>query len=510
MLRSTEIIQQAGFGERIFTERELAHLFGGTPARRYGLVNKALAKNELVKIRRGVYMLAEKYRTVKLSQFFVASRIVANSYVTFESALSYHGWIPERVFMIRSAIYKGRTRTFETDLGDFNYVFLPVNELKFLNGVARQTLNGKSFFMAKPLRALADYVYYRKIKWTGIHFLLDGLRIEEENLDMLTVADFEEVLPVFRVKPVFSFLKHLQAEMRLTSSSRTQKMINPIINNRLKQYSISTVEAEENALKEILQEIILHGLYESHFFDQAIFHGGTCLRIIYNLPRFSEDLDFMLKRVDLDFNWQPYQQAIIDVCKQYGISPVIKDKSKTGYNIQKMFVKDNSIGKILELSFKHHPHKKLNIKLEIDINPPAGSTTEIKFLDFPLDFPIEIQDLPSNFASKSHALLCRSYVKGRDWYDFLWYVRQKVVPNLSLLSNAINQQGAWAGQKIQVTPAWYIEQLEAKITSIDWDIARKEMAPFLAPREKNTLALWNSDFFRDRLNQFKNCELFQM
>ncbi|MCK5524260.1 MAG: nucleotidyl transferase AbiEii/AbiGii toxin family protein, partial [Thiomargarita sp.] len=504
MLRSIEIIQQAGFGERIFTEKELARLFGGTPARRYGLINKAIAKNELIQIRRGVYMLAEKYQTVKLSQFLVASRIVPNSYVSFESALSYHGWIPERVVMIISTIYKGRTRIFDSPLGEFSYVFFPVNELEFLNGVERQTINGQSFFMAKPLRALADYVYERKIKWTGIDFLLDGLRIEAENFNQLTVADFEEVLSVFRTKRILSFLQHLQAEIRLTSPRRSKKMINSIINDRFKQYSTPTVEAEENALKEILQEIILHALYEAHFFEQAIFHGGTCLRIVYNLPRFSEDLDFMLKRVDLDFNWQPYQKTIIDVCKQYGISPIIKDKSKMGNMVQKMFVKDNSIGKILELSFKHHPQKKLTIKLEIDINPPAGSTTELKFLDFPLDFPIEIQDLPSNFASKSHALLCRTYVKGRDWYDFLWYVKQKVVPNLGLLSNAINQQGIYAGQKIPVTPTWYLKQLEAKITRIDWELARKEMASFLPPREKTTLTFWRTDFFMDKLNQLKN------
>jgi hypothetical protein len=223
MLASTEKLQDAGFGERIFTERELAHVFGGTPARRYGLVNKALAKGELVRICRGVYMLAEKYRSIKLSQFVVASRIIPGSYISFESALSYHGWIPERVVVVMSGIYKGRTRTFETPLGEFKYVHLPVNELEFLNGVSR---NGRAFLMAKPLRALADYIYDRKIEWTGIDFLLEGLRIEEEQLKTLKLNDFKEVLPVFRAKRVRSFLQQLQKEI-ISSSPRSRKMIKP-------------------------------------------------------------------------------------------------------------------------------------------------------------------------------------------------------------------------------------------------------------------------------------------
>jgi predicted nucleotidyltransferase component of viral defense system len=279
-------------------------------------------------------------------------------------------------------------------------------------------------------------------------------------------------------------------------------MIKPsIIHERLKAYSATTMEEEEDALKEILQEIILNALSEAHFFEEAFFHGGTCLRIVYNLQRFSEDLDFMLKRVDPDFRWQPYQKAIIDVCKQYGILPEIKDKSKAGISIQKMFVKDNSIGKILNLSFKHHPDKKFTIKLEIDINPPAGSTTEMTFLEFPIDFPIEIQDLSSNFASKSHALLCRSYLKGRDWYDFLWYVKKGVKPNFHLLTNAIDQQGPWAGQHIQVTPTWYIDNLESKIKSINWEAAKKDVFPFLKKPEKKTLAFWGIDFFMDKLEK---------
>jgi predicted nucleotidyltransferase component of viral defense system len=506
MLISTEKLQEAGFGERVFTKNDLARIFGGTPARRYGLVNKAMLKGELVRICRGVYILAEKYRCVQFSQFFVANKTVVTSYISFESALSYHDWIPERVAIVNSVINKGRTRLFDTPFGELKYVYLPVNPFEFLTGVSRHSINGQPFFIANPLRALADYVYERKIEWTDIDFLLEGLRIEPEMLNQLTQDDFIEIQLVFRSKRVQSFLQHLQQEIlftKLKSRSRPVNAYNTIINERLNAYQPETVEEESDALKEILQEIILNGLSNANFFDEAIFHGGSCLRIIHHLPRFSEDLDFLLKQVNPDFRWQPYQKAIEKTCQQYGIVPEIKDKSKVGTSIQKMFFKDNSIGKLLKLSFKHHPQKKLTIKLEIDINPPAGSTTEMKFLDFPLDFPVEIQDLSSSFASKSHALLCRTYVKGRDWYDFLWYLKKSVKPNWLLLSHALNQQGPWAGKTIDVTPSWYLKSLENKIKQIDWTAAKKDIYPFLRNPERKTLAFWNSDFFLEKLDKLE-------
>ncbi len=278
-------------------------------------------------------------------------------------------------------------------------------------------------------------------------------------------------------------------------------MIPNIIKDGLEKYAVKTVKEEEDALKEILQEIILQGLSHTDFFAKAVFHGGSCLRIVYDLPRFSEDLDFVLKQIHPDFTWQPYQKAIAEVCQQYGIYPEIKDKSKVGVTVQKMFLKDNSIGKFLELSFKHPLHKKFTIKLEIDINPPAGCQTAVKFLDFPVNFPIEIQDLPSSFASKSHALLCRKYLKGRDWYDFLWYVNREVLPNLDFLANALHQQGPWANQPIQVTAAWYINQLREKIQSIDWEKAKDDISPFLRSSEQKMLLKWNVDLFLEELSK---------
>jgi predicted nucleotidyltransferase component of viral defense system len=276
-----------------------------------------------------------------------------------------------------------------------------------------------------------------------------------------------------------------------------------IIDERLKNYAAKTIEDEEHALKEILQEIALYGLASADFFDKAIFHGGSALRIIYGLPRFSEDLDFLLKNPNPRFKWEPYMDAIIATCKQYGVHPEITDKSRLNNTIKKMFLKDDSIGKMIDLSFVHHPGRKLAIKFEIDTNPPLGSNLDIKFLEFPLDYSIIAQDLSSSFAGKCHALLCRDYIKGRDWYDFTWYVAKKISPNFIFLANAIYQQGPWAHQENVVTLKWFIESMQLKIKSIDWNKAANDVAPFLNIQDKQTLNLWSIDFFIDKLSKLE-------
>ncbi len=277
-----------------------------------------------------------------------------------------------------------------------------------------------------------------------------------------------------------------------------------IINERLQQYSSSSPEEESNSLKEILQEIILCGLSDAGFFEEAVFQGGTTLRIFYNLGRFSEDLDFILKKPNPNFKWQPFLEAVATLCSQYGIVPEIIDKSKAGNAIKKMFLKDNSIVKLLNLSFHHHSGQKLLIKLEIDTNPPEGSISEIKYLEFPLAAAVQIQDLSSNFAGKCHALLCRQYVKGRDWYDFLWYVARNITPNLNFLSSAINQQGPWAGQNLEMTPNWLLAELESKIHMLDWSKTANDVSPFLKEEDRKTLKLWSVHFFMSKVEKLKS------
>lgn len=276
-----------------------------------------------------------------------------------------------------------------------------------------------------------------------------------------------------------------------------------IIEQRLKKYAPSSVEAEEGALKEILQEIILCGLSNAGFFENAMFQGGTALRIFHNLARFSEDLDFILKIPNADFRWEPFLKSVENFCEEYGIEPEIFDKTRAGNAVQRTFLKDNSIVKILNLSFHHSKRKKLTIKLEIDTDPPMGSIPQVKILDFPLISEVLVQDLSSGFAGKSHALLCRKYLKGRDWYDFLWYVSQGILPNLVFLSNGIHQQGPWVGQKIEVTSSWYLGALEEKIQMVDWKQAIDDVAPFLYAPERQSLKLWGIPLFLERVEKLK-------
>lgn len=276
-----------------------------------------------------------------------------------------------------------------------------------------------------------------------------------------------------------------------------------IIQERLDGYQCRSQQEEENALREISQDITLAALSRGDFFKKAAFHGGTCLRIFYSLERFSEDLDFMLKDVDKSFSFEPYIKNMAMEFRSYGYQLEVIDRSKAEDVVKKCFLKDDSLGKILNLThFKGVTNmRKIKIKLEVDTNPPAGSGFENKFLDFPFPFSVTIQDMPSLFAGKSHALLCREYTKGRDWYDLIWYISRRIKVNRELLSSAIDQQGPWKGQELKVGRDWYMQEMGKRIEKIDWKAAKEEMLRFLKPSAVAGLDLWGKEFFLDRLQK---------
>lgn len=276
-----------------------------------------------------------------------------------------------------------------------------------------------------------------------------------------------------------------------------------IIQQKLLDYDCKTILDQENALKEIAQEIALMALSRAGFFRIAAFQGGTCLRILYGLERFSEDLDFILEKPDKNFNWETYLKNMREEFNAYGYSLELTDKNKLDKAVRSAFLKADSEGGILVIQDARSNRPKLQIKLEIDTNPPEGSTYELKYLDFPLAYSIQSQDLPSLFARKCHALLCRDYVKGRDWYDFVWYVAKKTSINFSLLNNAINQAGPWRGKNILVTQNWFLNELRAKIRDTDWEMAKKDVERFLRPRELAALEVWSKDFFLSRVEKLE-------
>ena len=276
-----------------------------------------------------------------------------------------------------------------------------------------------------------------------------------------------------------------------------------IVQKRLDSYKCQTAEDEENAIREITQEVALFALGKSDFFKYATFQGGTCLRIIYNLDRFSEDLDFVLQEPNREFDIVPFLDKTASVMASFAYDIEVTGGYKSNTHVQKRFLKDDSIKKIL--SFKHYSqlNKKIKIKVELDINPPMGSVNETVFCDFPIDFSVVAQNIPSLFAGKCHALLCREYVKGRDWYDFLWYIAKGANVNYELLSAALNQMGSWQDENLIVDHAWLQDNLSKRIEAINWQYAANDIRRFLQPEKMETLALWGSDFFLQKLAKLR-------
>jgi len=278
-----------------------------------------------------------------------------------------------------------------------------------------------------------------------------------------------------------------------------------LIQDRLDSYNCTSSIEEDHAIREITQEVALAALGRTDFFKHAIFQGGTSLRIFYGLNRFSEDMDFILKETDKDFTLQPHLRAVSDELKAYGYDIEIADRAKVDTTVRKAFLKDDSLGKVLQLQYadKSGPIRKIRIRLEVDTNPPLGSGMEIKYVDFPFVSSVTVQDKPSLFAGKIHALLCREYVKGRDWYDLLWYTSQDIRINYEFLTSALRQQGPWRNEDTCVDLKWCLEHLENKVSSVDWAEAREDVRRFVKVSEQPSLNLWSRELFLSRLRRIK-------
>ena len=276
-----------------------------------------------------------------------------------------------------------------------------------------------------------------------------------------------------------------------------------IIKQRLESYHCENEAEKGQALREITQEVILMELSRHEFFATAEFHGGTALRILYSLQRFSEDLDFALLKPNANFSLLPYLNQVANGLHAFGYDFEIQDRSKASSAVKKAFLKDDSLGKILIIK-NSGALKKMIIKLEVDTNPPLGAITEIKQLIFPAPFSITVKNLESSFSGKLHALLCRPYVKGRDWFDFIWYVAQKTRINYELLKNALYQNGPWKNQHCNVDAGWIAQSLHQKIKMIDWANAKRDVSPFVKSFQRDSLSLWGVDCFSSVIKKMEN------
>ena len=282
-------------------------------------------------------------------------------------------------------------------------------------------------------------------------------------------------------------------------------MMNQAIESMLTRYNCQTPLEYKNALKEIMQEISLLGLSRQNFFDKAAFYGGTAIRIAHGLNRFSEDLDFTLIKNDKDFKIESYLEGIKDEFAFYGLNLVAEKKDKKiSTSIDSAFLKTNTLESLLTINGIKNPKSGINkndlikIKLEVDTIPsfPNGPF-ETKFLNLPIPFSYQILTLPALFAGKLHALLCREFksgrVKGRDYYDYIWYKTKNIEPDLHYLKGKLVQTGHWEADK-ELTESDLKELLTYKIESTDWIQASRDVAPFV--RDPRELEIWSSDFFK--------------
>ena len=266
----------------------------------------------------------------------------------------------------------------------------------------------------------------------------------------------------------------------------------------------------ENAIKEIIQEIALAGLSRGGFFEKAAFYGGTCLRIFYGLDRFSEDLDFALVKKDEGFKFDDYFPRLKREFLSYGIDLNIELKKKSNASlVQSAFLKGNSLMFMMTFFPKNEDAKhilsnqKIKIKFEIDMDNPEGGITEYKYRMFPSPYEIQVFDEATLFAGKIHAILCREYknhVKGRDYYDYLFYIGKKVPFNMKYLENKLKNTGKIAMDEI-LSLDRVKEFLRDRFEKVNYNQAIEDVRNFIV--QKESLNLWKKEFFLSTLDSLR-------
>ncbi len=282
------------------------------------------------------------------------------------------------------------------------------------------------------------------------------------------------------------------------------------VESLLENYNPKSKNEYENAIQEIMQEISLMGLWRAKFFEHAAFYGGTSLRILYGLNRFSEDLDFSLLKPDPTFNLLPFLKAIEEELEISGLNVIVEHKIKhPEASICSAFLKTGTLETFIRIGLdeplkKHtQSNEVIKIKLEIDIDPPAGFATEVRYLTKPVPFSVRTCAPEDLFAGKMHAVLCRPYkvrVKGRDWYDLIWYVTKRFRLHLAHLETRMRQSGHYSSEK-PLTKKAFINLLKEKILGLNLHAAKEDIRRFVRnPREVDG---WSTEFFLSLLPQIE-------
>ena len=279
-----------------------------------------------------------------------------------------------------------------------------------------------------------------------------------------------------------------------------------MLDSMLQRYSPTTPEETHQAFREILQEVVLAGLWKGNFFDHAAFYGGTALRILYGLDRFSEDLDFSLLEPNPNFAIEDFFGSVQREFDALSIPVGLTRKHKRREsNIQSAFLKTDSHIHALEVQLPSQRTIKIKIKIEVDINPPLGFQTEEKLLLQPFSFYVKTYRQPDLFAGKMHALLFRKWrnrVKGRDFYDFEWYVRRGTPINLSHFLERAHQSGDLL-ELSTLSLGDLNELLHQKMHVVDFDLACRDVEPFL--KDTRSLDVWSSQYFSELTERLIAC-----
>ena len=286
--------------------------------------------------------------------------------------------------------------------------------------------------------------------------------------------------------------------------------MNEAIRQMLATYEIRALEDSLRALREVMQEIALLGLWRSKFFEKAAFYGGTALRVLYGLDRFSEDLDFSLLEKSGSFDLAGYSEALKRELASFGFAVEVESRAKpAGAAIQSAFLKEDTRTQMITVEFdkglvQQVPRNQvLKIRLEIDTDPPPGFSTETRYLLRPVPFAVRTFSLPDLFAGKMHAVLCREWksrVKGRDWYDLVWFAAYHPELHLVHLEQRMRQTGHWAGPA-PLTAGDFRDLLARRIDKVDISQIQREVEPFV--KDAPSLAIWSKEFFLDVASRIK-------
>lgn len=267
--------------------------------------------------------------------------------------------------------------------------------------------------------------------------------------------------------------------------------MNSIFDQMISRYPIETRDDELNALHEVMQQITLAALYRNGFFNEAAFYGGTCLRIFHKLERFSEDMDFSLVKTNNNFTLEPYFEAITREFISLGRKVEIARKEKKAVSkVESAFLKDNT--EVYNIAFQ--TERSIKIKIEVDKDPPLNFQTESKLLMLPFSFMTRCFTMPCLYAGKMHALLFRNWrnrIKGRDWYDFEWYVRNNHPLNFVHFKERALQSGNI--NKNQFSKEQFISLLKEKIKCTKIEMVKADVQPFIKNQE--ALEIWSTDYF---------------